>query len=140
VRKLRYIAPAVAATATAAAVLGPALPANASNKKSYSCNAQLCLWYSPGAGSAHFQTNAYNIANFEYYDFTNGLIVRNDAHSAADHSRGNDGAYYDYLWVYINYGAPGYYLSPYSTPGYNYANALVTGIRNNEASYYNSLY
>jgi hypothetical protein len=136
--KLRYIAPAVVVAATAATVLGQALPANAANKKNYSCDAQLCLWYSAGAGTAHYQTNADNIANFENYDFTNGLIVRNDAHSGSD--QGNDGAFYDYLYVYINYGTPVYFLSYSSTPGYNYANELVAGIRNNEASYYNSLY
>ena len=137
-RKLRYIAPAVVATATAAAVLGPALPANAENKKDYSCNAQLCLWYSKSAAAAHWQTNVDNIENLEYYDFTNGLIVRNEAHSGSDHGTG--GAFYDYLFVDINHGTPEYYLSYSSTTAHDYANTLVSGIRNNEASYYDSLY
>ena len=119
-------------------VLGPALPASA-NTKSKSCGDQLCLWYSAGTNSPLFATNANHIATFENYDFAGtDLIVRNDAHSAADH--GAAGAFSDYLFVYVNYGTPVYFLSALSTSADNHANTLVAGIRNNEASYYDSLY
>lgn len=137
-RKLRYIAPAVAATAAAGMVLGQALPAYA-NTKSKSCGDQLCLWYSHGTNSPVFGTNANHIANLENYDFAGtDKIVRNDAHSAAD--QGDAGAFSDYLFVYINYGTPEYFLSLFSTSADNQANTLVPGIINNEASYYDSLY
>jgi hypothetical protein len=133
VRKLRYIAPAVAATAGAAMVLGPALPANAENLKSYSCYDQLCLWYSHGENSPHFATNATRINNLEYYDFTNGLIVRNDAHSGANQS--GDGLLFDNLYVYISLGPPLETLSVFDTTNFDYANTLDGSLINNEASY-----
>jgi hypothetical protein len=142
VRKLRYIAPAVAATAGAAMALGPALPASA-NTKSKSCDAyQLCLWYSHGTNSPIFETNANHIANLEDYDFAGtDLIVRNDAHSGATQRYGDGGAFFDYLWVYPNYsGTTAYSLSYSSTTAYNQANTLVGGIINNEASYFDSQY
>jgi hypothetical protein len=133
VRKLRHIAPAVAATAAAGVVLGQALPANAENLKSYSCYDQLCLWYSAGKSSAHFATNATRINNLENYDFTNGLIVRNDAHSGANQS--GDGYLFDNLYVYINLGTPLETMSVFDTTGFDYANTLDHSLINNEASY-----
>jgi hypothetical protein len=133
VRKLRYIAPAVAATAGAAMALGPALPANAENKKSYSCTDQLCLWYSKAEGSAHFATNATKIDNLENYDFTNGLIVRNDAHSGAN--RSGDGLLFDNLYVYINLSPPLETISVGNTTAGDEAVTLDKSLINNEASY-----
>jgi hypothetical protein len=133
VRKLRHIAPAVAATAAAGMVLAQALPANAEVKKSYSCHQQLCLWSTDKEASPYFATNATRINNLENYDFTNGLIVRNNAHSAANWS--GDGYYFDNLYVYINLGTPFETFSAFETTAPDYANPLDKSLINNEASY-----
>jgi hypothetical protein len=141
VRKLRYIAPAVVATAGAAMVLGPALPANAENTKSKSCDDQLCLWYSHGQNSPLFETNANHIANLEYYDFAGThSIVRNNAHSGAAQGFWDGGAFSDALFVYVSYRTPYELLSWSSTTAFNKANTLDGTLINNEASYYDSLY
>jgi hypothetical protein len=120
-------------------VLGPALPANAENKKDVYCYGQICLWYSDHADSPYWDTNANDVKNLIYDDFFGTeSIVRNNAHSAAD--QGGAGAYYDFLFVYPSFGTPRYYGTLNSTTNYDYANTLAKGIINNEASYYDSIY
>lgn len=97
-RKLRYIAPGV--VATAALVGGQAAPALAYNKKTVGCTkAQFCLYYSGGENSAIWKTSASKIPNLENYDFTNGLIVRNDAHSF------NTSVFSYLLFSHVNYNS-----------------------------------
>jgi hypothetical protein len=135
VTKLRYIAPAVAAAtaATAATVLGPALPANA-NVKDYSCHAQLCLWYSSGSASAHWQTNASAVPNFKADDFTNGATVYHDAHSGSDQD--TTGNFYDAIYSKIDWGGiPPYIMNYDSTAHWYDANPLGNGLLNNNGSY-----
>jgi hypothetical protein len=133
VRKLRYIAPAVAATATVGMALGPALPANA-DVKDYSCHAQLCLWYSPSSASAHWQTNASYVPSFKADDFTNGATVWHDAHSGSDQD--TIGYFYDWIFSKVDLGGVPPYVMNYSSTAHWYdANPLGAGMLNHNGSY-----